>query len=237
MRKFFEKLKRIFGKTRRQRFTAVAVFVSAGILLAVGVFAYFNSSDMVTNRFQSGLLSLAIAEPAWDETGKEKAKTSLPGMEIEKDPRGVNDGEGDMYVRIRVTIRTTDAAQDASKILQALSFQNVRLWNAAAENNSTNSSFWGVKDTKEKNSYLFYYCDTKNGNKMISVPPSGETAVLFDEVIIPKLKPEYKDTFDHNYTIELVAEGLPVTQFGEEAPIWSDFASKCGPQAGEEDGE
>ena len=212
------------NKTAVKNILTIASFAVFAIVAIT--MAYFTSSDTVTNRFRSGLLSLAISEPAWDETGKDKAKKSLPGMEIEKNPRGVNDGEGDMYVRIRVTIRTTNAKQDVSKILQALSYKGVRLWDEGEDNNSTNTAFWGVKDTA--NSYLFYYCDISDNNKMISVPPEGETAVLFDEVIVPKLKPDYKDTFDHNYTIEVVAEGLPVTLFGDEVPTVADFASKCG---------
>lgn len=105
MREFFDKLKRIFGKTRRQRFTAVAVFVSAGILLAAGVFAYFNSSDMVTNRLTAIHGHVAIQEPLWDSEGQYMAKKSEPGMQIPKNPYGVNDGDIPLYIRLTMTIK------------------------------------------------------------------------------------------------------------------------------------
>ena len=105
MRNFFEKLKLTFGRTRRQRMTVCAVFVCAGVLLAAGVFAYFNSSDMVTNRLTAIHGHVAIREPLWDSEGQNMAKKSEPGMQIPKNPYGVNDGEVPLYIRLTMTIK------------------------------------------------------------------------------------------------------------------------------------
>lgn len=104
MQKFFEKLKQFFGRTRRQRFTAIATLVVANILVAAGVFAYFNSSDMVTNRMTADHPSIVLLEPTWDSEGQYMAKKSEPGMNIPKDPCAMNDGDISEYCRIKMTV-------------------------------------------------------------------------------------------------------------------------------------
>ncbi len=195
--------------------TALTI-ATASILITALTMAYFTSSDAVTNRFTSGSPSVAIAEPKWDSGGFEKAQKSAPGMKIDKDPRGVNNGDTDMYIRIRMIIRGNVAKpEDIVKAIQTNGVQLVK--NVPVnENYSNNPEFIGKQITENKE-YLFYYISSDG--KMKSVSPSDETAVLFDHIEIPVYKPDYQGTFDKNYSIELTAEGLPVASFNDVPDI------------------
>jgi len=104
-----DKIKNAFGKNRRQKLTSIASLIIVNVLVAAGVFAYFSSSDAVTNRLSAEHPSVALEEPQWYTKGIRKAEASEPGMTIEKDPYAWNDDDIPIYVRIRmdVSVNTT----------------------------------------------------------------------------------------------------------------------------------
>jgi len=119
-----DKIKDAFGKNRQQRLTALALLIIVNVLLTAGVFAYFHSSDFVTNRITAEQTppeqplpdertSVILKEPQWYEKGMEKASAFEPGMTIEKNPYAYNDGESDIYVRIKMTI-SVEASQNVN---------------------------------------------------------------------------------------------------------------------------
>ena len=99
-----DKIKNAFGKNRRQKLTSIASLVIVNVLVAAGVFAYFSSSDAVTNRLSAEHPSVALEEPQWYAKGMRKAEASEPGMTIEKDPYAWNNGDIPIYVRIKMEI-------------------------------------------------------------------------------------------------------------------------------------
>ena len=118
-----DKLKNAFGKNRQQRLTALALLIIVNVLLTTGVFAYFHSSDFVTNRITAEQTppeqplpdertSVILKEPQWYEKGMEKASAFEPGMTIEKNPYAYNDGESDIYVRIKMTISVEESQNE-----------------------------------------------------------------------------------------------------------------------------
>jgi hypothetical protein len=94
----------LFGKGKRQKLTMLAAGFVVYVLLLSGIFAYFHSEDSVANRLKSKNGSVTIQELNWDSSGQYKARASEPGMRIEKDPSGYNEGQADLYIRLKMTI-------------------------------------------------------------------------------------------------------------------------------------
>ena len=96
--------KSMLSKRKRQKATVLfAVFIGYVLLLS-GIFSYFHSEDAVTNRIEAKAGSVIIKEPKWDGKGINMAQRSEPGMQIPKDPSGYNDGQVDLYVRLKMTV-------------------------------------------------------------------------------------------------------------------------------------
>lgn len=93
---------------KRQLMTVLALTVVIYVFAGVGIFSYYQSKDNVTNRISSNNGSVTIYEPRWDSVGQYKAQKSEPGMRIEKDPYAKNDGQIDLYVRLKMTISLGD---------------------------------------------------------------------------------------------------------------------------------
>ena len=103
---------KVFHGNKRQMITAVAGCFIVYVLLLSGIFSYFHSEDVVTNRLDAKSGSVTIQEPAWDSKGQYKARASEPGMKIEKDPSGYNNGQVDLYIRLKMTIELSDLSND-----------------------------------------------------------------------------------------------------------------------------
>lgn len=95
-------------KNKRQLLTVVsAVFIISALMLT-GIFSYFHSEDVVTNKLTGMNGSVLLREPEWDSRGQKMAAASEPGMNIPKDPYALNDGETDLYIRLKMTVRLAD---------------------------------------------------------------------------------------------------------------------------------
>lgn len=104
-KKFLKNVFERFLKTnRRQKLVTVSLAFSAYVLLLVGIFSYLQGKDAVTNKLSAKSGGLTILEPAWDNGGQAMAAASEPGMIIPKNPYGYNDGETELYVRIKMTV-------------------------------------------------------------------------------------------------------------------------------------
>ena len=97
-------MQKLFAKNKRQKLTIAAVVFILYVLALSGIFSYFQGSDAVTNRISAAQGSVTIQEPNWDSTGQYKARAAEPGMKIEKDPSGYNNGQVDLYIRLKMTI-------------------------------------------------------------------------------------------------------------------------------------
>ena len=104
MKRITERIRRLFHGSRRQMVTAVSAAFIVYVLLLAGIFSYFHSEDTVTNRFASQSMAVKLLEPEWDSSGEEKARASEPGMTIPKNPYAVNEGQYDLYIRLKMTV-------------------------------------------------------------------------------------------------------------------------------------
>ena len=108
MERIMQGLNRIFHGNKRQMLTAAAAAFIVYVLLLSGIFSYFHGSDVVANRLTAPQGSVAVNEPQWDSKGQYKAKAAEPGMQIEKDPSGWNNGSVDVYIRLKMTVETVN---------------------------------------------------------------------------------------------------------------------------------
>lgn len=127
--RFYKMTDRIRRSGKRQKLTMLSAIFIVYVLLLSGIFAYFHSKDEVTNRLTAPQGSVMIVEPQWDSKGQYKAKASEPGMKIEKDPAGYNDGQVDLFIRLKMTVTFTDMT-DAEKQNKTESYRNTYLTDA-----------------------------------------------------------------------------------------------------------
>ena len=97
-------LKELLTTHKRQKLTILAVCSVLTILAFSDIFSYFQGSDAVSNRMSAQKGSVTVIEPDWDLKGERMAAGSEPGMKIPKDPAGRNDGQVDLYIRLKMTI-------------------------------------------------------------------------------------------------------------------------------------
>ena len=227
-----DKIKDAFGKNRRQKLTSVASLVIVNVLVAAGVFAYFSSSDAVTNRLSAEHSSVALIEPAWDSKGGAMAHKSEPGMNIPKNPKAKNDSNISEYCRISMTV-TASAEECIIPIVHAICMSedvNNRLM--ILNDNFTIKSFGNsafaydnneikIAGNKKSITYYFYYVD--DSGKMQILQPDEETPSLFEFINIPVYKADYYGVFDRKYYITLQAEAVPAVLFEDGTPGIEEF--------------
>ncbi len=97
-------LKKLFRSNRRQFLTVISVIIVLYVFAGAGIFSYFHSSDVVSNRFAGKSGSVTIYEPLWNTKGEAMAKKCEPGMLIPKNPFGTNNGGKNIYVRLKMTV-------------------------------------------------------------------------------------------------------------------------------------
>ncbi len=219
----------LLKKNKRQKITMISVVFIVYVMLLAGIFSYFQSEDMVTNRMEAKNGSVTIIEPEWDRKGQYKARASEPGMEIEKDPKGHNNGQNDLYIRLKMTIDlgTYTAKNDSyeenfpdddgrriDSILKAIKLENDNDFLNSSLTETNNSDFkMDTKTQSGKTVYYFYYTNGDTDNKMCIVKPDESTSELFDHLEIPIYKKDYLGVFDQPYSITLTAEGIPSANY------------------------
>lgn len=224
---------KMFHGNKRQMITVGAALFIVYVLLLSGIFSYFHSEDAITNRLDAKSGAVTIQEPAWDSTGQYKAKASEPGMKIEKDPSGYNNGQVDLFIRLKMTIDassytkkndTYDKSYRYSEgyrinaILDQIKLANNNSFLNAERTATTNTNF--IMDTPKENGktvYYFYYTggnkNGENADTMKIVKPKESTKELFDHIDIPIYKKDYLGVFDQPYDIILEAEGIPAANY------------------------
>lgn len=109
-------LKKLFTENKRQAIVLLSALFLASAALLAGIFSYFHSKDAVTNRMSALNGDVAVREPEWLSKGQYMARASEPGMKIPKDPRGVNTGQTDLYIRLKMTLSLDEYSGDLSSI-------------------------------------------------------------------------------------------------------------------------
>ena len=233
MNRMAQRIDRVVHGSKRQMLTVAAVAFIVYVLLVSGIFSYFHSEDAVTNRLDAKSGSVTIQEPKWDSTGQYKAKASEPGMEIEKDPYGYNNGQVDLYIRLKMTINASSYTKKNDTYNETYHYSESYRINAILDQiqlegdipflndlrTATNNTNF-VMDTVTENDkpvYYFYYTGL-NDETMKIVEPKHPTDPLFDHIDIPIYKKDYLGVFDQPYEIILEAEGIPVAAYRDEYP-------------------
>ena len=219
---------KMFHGNKRQMITVGAALFIVYVLLLSGIFSYFHSEDTVTNRLDAKNGAVTIQEPEWDKMGRYKAKASEPGMKIEKDPSGYNNGQIDLFIRLKMTIdassytKKNDTYDESyhysesyriNEILDQIKLANNNSFLNAERTATANTNF--IMDTAEENEktvYYFYYTG-ENADTMKIVKPKESTKELFDYIDIPIYKKDYLGVFDQPYDIILEAEGIPAANY------------------------
>lgn len=101
-------LKQLTHKEKRRNLLLLLAFLVIYVLVLRGIFAYLQSEDTVSNRMTGKNGSVTLLEPAWDSKGQAMAAKSEPGMQIPKNPYGWNDGQVDLFIRLRMTVSLGD---------------------------------------------------------------------------------------------------------------------------------
>lgn len=233
MQKVNTVVNKMFHGNKRQMITFAAALFIVYVLLLSGIFSYFHSEDAVTNRLDAKSGAVTIQEPEWDSTGQYKAKASEPGMKIEKDPSGYNNGQVDLFIRLKMTIDASnytkkndtydltyhyDESYRVNAILDAIKLENNDSFLNVARTDTTNTNF--IMDTVSesgKTVYYFYYTggdkNDQNSDIMKMVKPKESTKELFNHIDIPIYKKDYLGVFDQQYNIILEAEGIPAANY------------------------
>lgn len=110
-------------KITKKKILVVALVVCALAILSMGTIAWFNSTDMVVNKFMfddtdndgSPDFEVQIFETKdGAEVESNEYPHIAPGAKLPKDPTVRNTGDYDMYTRIVVTLSGADAWMDMS---------------------------------------------------------------------------------------------------------------------------
>lgn len=190
MERIIQSLNRLFHGNKRQMLTAAALVFIVYVLLLAGIFSYYHSEDAVTNKYIAKNTSVKLLEPEWDAVGQNKAKASEPGMLIPKNPYAKNEGQNNLYIRLKMTIslgrfdsngRTPEYAADfnnndrrLNSILNAIKMLNGNTTSPlfGFDNPSAQIENWTLKDECYN---LDYYMENK-GKRILN---DGTTEQVF----------------------------------------------------------
>lgn len=141
----------------------LVLLTSLTLVAAVGIgatLAYFTDSDAATNVITMGHVDVELDEPNFDTEDGEDDKTIedvTPGQEIVKDPTiTVKEGSEDAYIRAKIEM-TGLTDEQAAELLANINIDTTK-WYLGTDG--------------------YYYYN--------AVVKAGESAVLFDKVVIPE---------------------------------------------------
>ena len=201
--------------TKKKVFVA-ALAVCLVAILSLSTLAWFTATDEVENVFkvstdnqtQKPDFKLDLFEHEADEDGKvsdtEVATNTYdnvaPGDVLYKDPTVRNDGQYDMWVRVKVTLNDYDKWQ--AVLGTGYDFRNI------LGNVSTDWSFDTIEtDATAKTLTLVYYKDAK-----LAV---GDTSTLFTSVNVPS---DFTvDNMPTEFNLDIVAEAIQFDNTGNSA--------------------
>ena len=175
MERIIQSVNRLFHRNKRQMLTAVALIFIVYVLLLAGIFSYFHSEDSVTNKFIAQNAAVRLLEPEWDNSGQNQAKASEPGMIILKNPYAKNEGQNNLYIRLKMTLTLgrfdgsdrypeyeSDFNNDIRRINSILNVIEIK------NGNTTSNLFGFIKNSEIENWTLkddcynpFYYMENK----------------------------------------------------------------------------
>ena len=220
-------------KKRRSPAMAAALVGLLIMMVLVLTLAMFTSSDLVTNRFQSGKIDIVLLEPNWNPSN---ATTVLPGDNINKDPKVKNVDELDVYVFLKVTVPAVkmqlekDTDTDNGKVnyntdTDQTNWIDIPMYKFVANNvtpttNATVPSFdqsinpqWTLINSQSvdngKYTYIYAYKGNNATDTLKELKPNTETETLFDSINV--------NNFNENYTFSSRNYGINIEAYGIQA--------------------
>ena len=192
MKKFIRDIRA--DKRHYIRLSIILLLLMIYYLLLMCTFAFFVSTDQVTNRLFAKNIGLELYEPGWDGGGSDMAASFEPGMIIPKDPYAVNTGSADMVVRFKMEIRLDDSTAGKG-----------------------NELFHTANDTERKIALLRSVV-TDDGNSLLTIGKSGEQTENINHTFVRgdngenyflQYRPSHEDSYGNLYGDFLIeaAEG------------------------------
>ena len=158
-------------KTRKIKTIFLALILMIA-LVVTGISAYFIDTDVKTNTFEIGNVSIKLMEPSWEEP-----TNIAPNQIFQKDPLVLNNGKNDAYVYLEVmvpcanvVIKTND---DGTPLVQKEELFTY----------TTNNGWVEIDVAEDENNnvvkHVYAYVD---GESLNPLEPDVETAPLFNEI-------------------------------------------------------
>ncbi len=237
MKKTWRKLRDKIKSNKKTVVLSCVLVFAVGLLICGLSIAFFSGRDAVTNKATSKEITIKLFEPDWQETGKAKASKMEPGMTIEKDPYIYNASEDDVYVRMKIVIKTVD---DDGKYVEIDPDSDATIYYAimsaiycqiestevtdvplVTKNGSTYSYTNPAGFIRDDDGWYYY----KDGQGYTSLAPGESTECLFYYLKLPVLKSEYNGIFDSGFQIEVIAQAVSATTYQDkdEATIKGAF--------------
>lgn len=186
----------------------IVVIIAMVMLLSVGsVFAYFTDTQVKTNNFTVGNISIDLIEPNWDP---ENGKNIVPEQDIAKDPQVTNDGANDAYVFLQVTVPTASVkTANADGTVNAAAKKELFTYNV-------NNDWTRVKKTDEADGVTYIYAYIGADGNMKALAPGVTTQAVFNSVKFINIIEGQLD--NQNIAINIQSMGIQADDIKVSAP-------------------
>lgn len=205
---------------RRSRFIiAISLSLICGVAIAGAVAFLTARTETKTNVFTVGEVSIELKEPQWSaqpDNNKngipDKAENLSPSETVVKDPKVTNVGINDAYIylRVRVPKETVDYADENGNVVKK---GTIELF--SYEENPGWSEF--LKDSTDEYTDYYYYYDNV-------VAPTDTTLELFNTITFADVIEGQLE--DKNYTVDITAYGVQVTEDTDAISAWNQLAAE-----------
>ena len=232
---------------KRLILTAVVLIL---VLAIGGILAYFTDVQTKHNKFKTGKVDILVEEPSWPgnpidnpeydpETNPDvpqKIEPDVPvtpNQEIPKDPQITNQGEGDVYAFVEVTVPVRNV-----KVGTATQAAPTQLFSFRHKGSTEGSSVIGVNRgwykisqtpadediTAETTSVTYVYAYGTSSTELKPLAKGETTPTLFDSVIFADVtETEYNENSGiQGQTFEVVVKGYGIQAEGLSSKVPSE---------------
>ena len=233
-------------KLQKKHFKSLAVIVSATALIVISsTMAFFNSTDATTNKFVGSRFDVMLTETKWDA---EKAKSVIPGQELEKNPQITNKERTDGYVFLRVTVPgDTQMVDNDDGTPKDTAVTNVPMYKFMVSNGDTPETFsvdtsfssdqlvhdhWQqveVTFDSESKQFVYVYAYAEN-SELTPLKQKEITEPLFDKLQLWNFNEQFDPNVSHSVLVEALAiqTDIPGVTAGDIDAVWQILEQEVG---------
>lgn len=222
----------------RKKLVLTAIIIALVIAIG-GILAYFTDTDEKTNKFKMGKVDILVEEPSW--TGGDEGVPTIPGKETPKDPQVKNQGEGNVYAFVKVTVpvRNVKVEEAAAAPTQLFTFRkktsaaNVTPVTYADGINSgwtLISTTPAVADWTAETQNVTYVYAWGTASALTPIAKNETTAPIFDAVkLVDIIETEYNaQTTIQGTELNVVVKGYGVQTEGLSSSVPSEVWTEIG---------